>query len=171
MTKNEELFHEIYEKRHSTMILYCIGRGISEQNAEDYVQILFELVWKRIALFASLDKNQQRKWMYSAINNIISNKNKYNNEIPYDSLENDLRLSSRHIDFIIEEEQFQNYITEIKKQLNESETALFKAVFEDKLSYKELSETYKKNQFALRSQVSRLRKKIEPIIKNTILKE
>lgn len=173
MMKNEDIFHDIYMKYHSTMIHYCIGRNISEEKAEDYVQLLFKLVWKKINQFKSLNKKQQKTWLYSSMNYIINNKSKAKSttEITFEDSENDSNLSSNPINSIIEEIQFQNYIEEIKEQLSETEKELFKAIFEDKISYKDLSVTHGKSRFALRMQITRLRKKITPIIENIIFKE
>ncbi len=173
MVGNKELFHEIYNKYYSTLIRYCYNRIDSKINAEDYVQITFTLVWKKFDMFRSLSPGQQHKWLYSTLENIIkdyeSRSQKESNRT-IDIKESD-SVATDKINDLIEEEQYQSYLQKINESINDNEKELFKAVFVNREPYKKVAEAHGKNIIALRTQISRLRKKIEPTAKKLLFKE
>lgn len=170
MSNNENLFRELYNKYHTTMLHFCIGLIESKYDAEDYVQITFKLVWEKIDFIQTLEPWQQKKWIYTTLKNVIKDKEesrKKRQQLNSSIKDFDIAVTEE-IEKWITEEQFNSYIKEIKEKLNDKEKKLFIAAFEHKLSYKALSKCYGKNVFSIGMQITRLRKKLKPIIEDLI---
>ncbi len=173
MQDNETVFRGLYDKHSSTMIYFCYGIVGSKQDAEDYVQIMFKLAWEKIDFIKKLTPQQQKKWIYTALKNIIKDKEESKQlRLSYTSQLNDSDGAvSDEVEQWISKEMFPIYMKEVKEQLNDKDKELFTAAFEDKIPYTELSERYGKNVFSLAMQISRLRKKLKPMVEKILSKE
>lgn len=162
LTKQE--INEIAEKYYLSVLSYCRSHLLlSENDAEDITQDTFLLLQEKSD---KLENTNMQAWLYSVASkktNEIYRKNNYEKsylrldgkEIPYDDV---LKVFDEY--FPVSEDEIQKYAEIILKTLNDKETILFKKIYIEKKTYKQVAEEMGLTEKAVGSRAFRLRKKI-----------
>lgn len=148
------------------MFRFCKSKGQNEKDAEEITSEAMHrlwLVWDKRYDFSEIDN---KKWVYKAIQYIIKEYYRKSEANLVENIDNHLYVLSDdgNIDRIIETERYINYTRNIQGQLDENEKELFKLAFIEKNSYPEIIENLNITSSTLRSRISRLRKKLRPIM-------
>lgn len=152
------MFNEFHMQNYNIMFRFCKSKGQNEKDAEVITSEAMHRLW----LIGINDK----KWMYKTIQYIIKEYHRKSNANLVENIDDHTYVLSDdgNIDQIIEIERYIIYIRNIQAQLDENEKELFKLAFIEKISYPEIIENLNITSSTLRSRISRLRKKLRPIM-------
>lgn len=176
MINIERQYDDIYVEYYHAVLIFARSKGLSPHIAEEVVTETFTRLWakRKGCKFDDPDdrvnKRMLKTWLYRAAENVIL---EFQRKIPdADSLEAlaDTITAEDQVEKCIEDIRYEEYLVEIEKELTEEQRAVFRAVFVEQLSYKEAQTKLKITGTALRSTISRLRKRLRPYINDLIQK-
>lgn len=166
MSDIDSMFADLFEKHYDSLMHYCIVKKIRYHDAEDIVSEAYERALKKSWQLFSLNENQQKTWLYTAVSLIIKERVAKNGQ----SIFGDLDLFTNYvqktnaIDEFHDSDNFDACLREITDSLKSpKERELFKLIFDEKINYEALSEKYDISQNACRVKVLRLRRKLRKI--------
>lgn len=166
MTETFENFMRAY---YQLYLSYCISRGPNPMDADEIVNEAFFRLFRKWEERYSFDLQQNKKWMYCTIENVIKEYKRKNRKHASEDIE--LYAESipeeRYSPLTDAEEKiaYQELVTEIEAGLNEGDKTLFHLAYVEEKSYSEICDTVNVNDQALRVRIFRLRKRIEKILK------
>ena len=157
-------FDTFMSKNYQTFFWYC-NRTMS-QTAEDADEIVSEAFCRMYFIWEQrkdYDEIKNKKWMYHAIDNIIKEYKRKRKKHLSDNIEDyvDLIPDAAYIDENIE---YQECITAIESELSKSDTEIFRLCYIERIPYSQICKRLNINDQALRTRISRLRKRIEKIV-------
>ncbi len=160
----DDIFSDFMMKYQKRCIAYCLAKKQTKEDSVEIVNEAFLRLWTICTEKAYFDDAFMLKWVFNAIDYIILEYSRYNKKHYAERLDND---SDAFVDPKEADEHlmYQEVIVFIESHLNENEQLLFKFVFIDKKPCKEIERILKIKNQALRTRLSRLRDKIEKIIK------
>lgn len=173
MPDRDSLYTELFDLYHQSLINFCISKGVRSENIEDIVSEAFTRALAKSDQVMTLNPQQQRAWLYSAVVRII--KENYAQKTPelfseIENIENYIK-DSDDLEQYQSEETYQSYVQQIYDELStEKERELFELIFDQKIDYDTLSKKYDASPGNVRVMVSRLRKKLRVIV-NKILSD
>jgi RNA polymerase sigma-70 factor (ECF subfamily) len=167
----ETQFDDIYTRYYLAIVRYAISKQYSTEKAEEISQETFERLWRRRTELDFETESALYVWLYKTATLVMMETNKKETEQSdinlceqYISEENDMGNREERI-------QYEHYVTAIEKELSDGEKQIFHMVFIDKKEYSYCASKLKMNPSTMRSNISRLRKKLRPyidkMIKNT----
>lgn len=167
----ETSFDDIYTRYYPAILRYGIAKRYSKEKAEEISQETFERLWQRRAKLKFENEAALHVWLYKVAALVMLETNRK------DTDESDVALCERYItaeDDISDREekmQYEHYVSKIENELSDGEKQIFRMVFVDKKEYSYCASKLKINPSTMRSNISRLRKKLRPyidkMIKNT----
>lgn len=173
MKTGNEILTELYNIYQRTLINICISKGLSKADSEDVVSEAFYRFWENIDDLGNLTQAQQKKWLYSAVNNIFYEVIR----LKYKTIDTDINdladiISDKKSDFeiVIEDQEFERLVKLFEAELTNSEKISFRVMLdkESGATYKELSEEYDIPISTLTSGTTRLRKRAKIILKKIL---
>lgn len=176
MIQIEQQYDDIYTEYYRVIHVFAIAKGAPPHIAEEIASETFTRLWEKRneCQFNELDDRVNEKllkaWLYRVAENVI---HEFRRKVHYDSNFEELANTITEDDNIsdcIEDIGYREYIAEIEQKLTEDQLTVFRAMFVEKLSYKEAQAKLKIKGTTLRSTVSRLRKLLRPYIDNLIQK-
>ena len=162
LTKQE--INDIADEYYLSVLSYCRSHlSLNEHEAEDITQDVFLLLQEKSE---ELENTNMRAWLYAVARNKAKEFYRINNreksylrlddeEIPYDEV---LKVFDEY--FPVTDDEINKHVKIILKTLNDKETILFKKVFMEKKTYKQVAEEMGLTETAVNSRAFRLRKKI-----------
>ena len=159
-----QIFDEFMEKNYRIFLWYCTQtKGQKPEDADEIVDEAFgrlHFIWNQRKDF---DEIKNKKWMYNAIDNIIKEYKRNRIKHISDNIDDyaDLIPDASSID---ENLEYQEYVKAIELKLNESDIELFRLCYIERIPYSQICKRLNINDQALRTRISRLRKRIEKII-------
>lgn len=159
-----QIFDEFMKKNYRIFLWYCTQT--KSQKPEDADEIVGEafcrlhFIWKQRKDY---DELKNKKWMYNAIDNIIKEYKRNRKKHFSDNIDDYVDLIP-DISSIDENIEYQEYVTAIKSELSESDIELFQLCYFERIPYSLISKHLNIKDEALRTRISRLRKRIEKIL-------
>ena len=170
MDEKETIFHTLYQEYHGVLYKTCISFTGNPAKADETVQEAFVRLW--IVWDSRLDcsKSANKSWLYKTAVNILHEAQRADMRCP-DNM-NDLAGIPDEDIIGAREEGFQHeyYIFEIRKILKPAEDRVFDLYAVKGMTYREMAAVLNKSESTIRSQVSRMRKKLRPTVEK-LLKE
>lgn len=166
MKEKEKLYRELFMKHHGTMFQFCRAFIHNETIADEIVHEAFVRLWCVWDERATYPPLLNKGWLYKTMRNIIYETQRVRNT---DSINHHEHLQGDdHITEKNETLQYEHYIQEIRKHLKPSDCKLFELYVVRMLSYKEIAELLEIRESSVRSQVTRLRKRLKPIVEKIL---
>lgn len=170
MDEKERVFHDLYVEYHEILYKTCISFTGNPVKADEIVQEAFIRLWivwdERIKCTLSANKS----WLYKAVMNIIHEMQRTDMRHPDDIDEltdTPAEDSIRARDEIL---QYEHYLSVIQRILKPKEYRVFELYVVNGMTYSEMAVVLKKRESTIRSEISRLRKKLRPAVEK-LLKE
>lgn len=159
-----QIFDEFMAKNYRVFLWYCSQtKGQKPEDADEIVGEAFcrlHLIWKQRQDY---DEIKNKKWMYNTIDNIIKEYARMRRKHLADNIDDyvDLIPDASSID---ENLEYLDYVTAIESELSESDIELFRLCYIERIPYSQICQRLNINDQALRTRISRLRKRIEKIL-------
>ena len=159
-----QIFDEFMAKNYRVFLWYCSQpKGQKPEDADEIVGEAFcrlHLIWKQRQDY---DEIKNKKWMYNTIDNIIKEYARMRRKHLADNIDDYVELipDASSIDENID---YQEYVTTIESELSESDIELFRLCYIERIPYSHICKRLKISDQALRTRISRLRKRIEKIL-------
>lgn len=162
MDSFNEKFEIFASSCHNDMFRYCLVLTGNEFDADDVLNEALTRLWNVWQERADLPDKYNRGWLFSAIQYIVKEqRRKRRRTVLCGDEALSLLKSDDEIGKYEEDEQFDEYLREIRSELSEHEVEIFNMFFIDKCSYEDMSEKTGIKSSTLRSQISRLRKRLK----------
>ena len=165
--KRDLTAEEVYYQYCKLVFQFCMHLTNENQyDSEDITNDVFRIFFEEQdnlkfdlepAIITWLYRTAKNKWM-----NLSKHMKKWRKE------DDETDIFSRQFSDDEEEKQFQEYLTEIEKNLSGFDLDLFHAIAVEKLSYKEISNRSGISEQALRVRWHRLKNKIRPLMNKMI---
>ena len=169
MKSENKIAGALFEQFHKPLILYCINKGLTKTEAEDVVSEVFCRFLEKYDRLKDLDNNQQKKWLYSAANNIFYDEIRYKKRNLADSDSDEIEhiaKDSNEVDDLIEDQAFEQMKIQFENELTENEKLAFRIAYDlsSGLTYKELQTKYGLPIPTLKTKTKRIRDKSTNIL-------
>ena len=171
-SNGNEVIDILFKMYHDTLINYCRRKGYSEHDAQEFVDETFLRLVKNIDKVKDRYLKEQRSWLYSTVDNVISEhiyKNRYMDKNSLDTLENTLPDSDTY-DNIIDKDTYAEIIKDIYSKLKDEDIEFLDDYTQGRISYSQIEADENKNYNTVKSQIYRKIISIRKIAK-TVLKE
>ena len=176
-----ESFEYLYKKYLRPIVKYIIVHYKTNlETAKDIAQEVFKILWEKRETINDENEIKIFKWLCETARRKSLEYNRSHNKTKVDYYSDPEAMCDNftaeyedliHIEgFKTVEEKYQNYLSEIKNQLDEKEEELFTLVVEKKLEAKEAAVALKISDVNFRVRWCRLRIKLKPIVKKIIEK-
>ena len=176
-----ESFEYFYKKYLKPIVKYVIVHyKIDLEAAKDIAQDVFRILWENREMINDENEIKIFKWLCETARRKSLEYNRSHNKtnVDYysDPEEMSNNFSAEYEDLIHNEgfksaeEKYQNYLSEIKKNLDEKESKLFTLVVEKKIDAKKAAALLEISDVNFRVRWCRLRIKLRPIVKKIIEK-
>ena len=163
MDQREMAFDRCYRKHYSAVLCFGISRGQSRADAEEIAAEAFVRLWNRWDEMADSDDISIKKWLYVTAGHIVREyRRRQAPDIPLEELE--CVLTDPEGNTPLEEEQFRHYLKKIRRELSESEWALFQLAFLEQIPYDRIMKRMNIRSEVLRVRIHRLRKKLKKML-------
>jgi len=166
----EKQYDDIYRKYYRAILNFALTKGVQFHVAEEIAGETFTRLWakQKECKFDNPDpeinERALRAWLYKvAINVLHEHWRNSPAESRLDEL-NNIIPDSGGIQDRIENIKYQEYISEIERQLTHQQLIIFRMIFIQHISYDEAEITLQIKGTTLRSTISRLRKQLRPYI-------
>lgn len=165
MDNGEKCFTHFYKNHYNIIRNYCISCGEKREDADEIASEAFGRLWNVWTEHEKRTDKEKMCWLYKATRYII--KEYRRDRKTHENLEDyENHVSDHdHANQVIENDIYQRYIAKIKRHLDDDERQLFQLAFIVQLPYSEIMEKLGITSSSLRSQVSRLRKKLSEYVK------
>ena len=168
MNTINDILKELYSKFYINLVSYCRALGLTATEAEDCVEEVFIRFWLNSSTLKDIGTSKQQLWLYKACCNVIHEMWRERENVDgsdISELEDIPSDSPSKIEEVIELDTYYRLIEVIRSELisTDIEYKIINIMINGELDlgYKELSDKYGINSSTLRSQVRRLRLKIE----------
>ena len=169
MSKDKTLFCEFVLKYSDDFLRFCISYTKNRFDADDMLSEAYKRMWTVWDTRQDLPMQVNKAWMLKTISNISKEYYRQKKKTPDDiDGQAEIRSQTNEIEQFEEKRQFEAYVKEIMNELSENEKRVFKLYMIEGYSYKEVSEMIDAPSVTVRSQVSRIRKKLRPKIDKLI---
>ncbi len=167
MQDKDSVFTELFEKYHQSLINYCVSRGFRPADSDDIVSEAFTRALDREEKFLKLKPNKRRAWLYKAVDYIILES--YDKKLPkpfseIDNIENYIKENDE-LEKLLTDEIYDEYVKQVYDSLDDDKDRKLFTHILNKTDYKTLVKEYGKSPEAVRTMVSRFRKKLDEIVK------
>jgi len=168
MIEINDVLKELYTKFYKNLISYCRASGLTNEEAEDCVNEVFIRFWLNFSKLKDIDISKKKIWLYKAclkvVHEILRKRDKVVDK-NIDEFEDIIFDPKSKTDKIIESDAYYQLVEAVRSELIDTdiERKIFDIMVNGELDlgYKELSAKYGINSSTLRSQVRRLRLKLE----------
>ena len=178
---NDTSFEYLYNKYLNRIVRFINVRfEIDIDASKDIAHEVFKLLWEKREDICDEDEGKMLCWLYEAAKRKSWEYNRKKQKILVDidcdpeMISDDFSAEYEdllHIEgFRSVDEKYQNYLGEIKKNLNEKERQIFALVVEMKLDAKDAAAALNISDTNFRVRWHRLRNKLKPIVKKLIEK-
>lgn len=152
----EEIINQ-YTGYLNTTIINMAGGNLSKEDIEEVISDVFFVFWKNIDKF---DKNRELKYyLVGILNNLV--KEKFRKiKITY-NIEDYIDISNIDINCIYEQREREIIIERALNKLSSEDRTIFIMYYYDFKKIKEISEHLKISEFAIKSRLHRIRRKIK----------
>lgn len=167
------IYDEIYKKFYHVVVSYSFHRLKDEYYAQEIANNTFKLLWVK---WDGLDFNSENallSWLYKvAAFKIKEHKRKKQND--YISLDNSnmrnivdrkAAVDYEEIDVIQEEQKYNEYMSEVRKQLENDDLKLFDMIVISKLPYKQIAIELNTTVAAIKMRWLRLKVRLRQIVR------
>lgn len=181
-TKMNDASYEYLYKKYLEQIVRFIKyqSGLDIEASKDIAHDVFQILWEKHEDFYDENEKKMLSWLYEASKRkSLEYKRKTKKVIVDSDLASDLSaddFSAEYEDLIhIEgfgsvDEKYQNYLFEIKNELDQKECDMLTLIVEKQLDAKEAAAMLNISDVNFRVRWCRLRNKLRPIVKNLIEK-
>lgn len=160
----DEYFEAFMRKSYKKFVSYCISRGENSADADEIVGEAFVRLHIKWSDRCGYDEEHNKKWMYNTIGYIMKEYKKKSRKLEADSIEE--HSEYLHISTEIGENlRYEELLQTIEQNLSESDKKLFHLAYVEEKSYSEICEELKIENQTLRTRISRLKSRIEKILK------
>lgn len=170
-SNGNEVIDILFKMYHDTLINYCRRKGYSEYDAKEFVDETFLRLIKNIDKVKDRHLKEQRSWLYSTVENVISEhiyKNRYMNKNGLDTFENTLPDHDNYSN-IIDKDTYAKIIKDIYSRLEDDDIEFLDNYTQGRISYAQIAAAENKNYNTVKSQVYRkivsIRKIAEDVLK------
>ena len=178
---NNASYEYLYNKYLSQIVRFIkFQYRLDDESSKDIAQEVFKTLWEKHKKFYDEDEKKMLSWLYETAKRKTLEYKRKNNKViieydwDSDGVPNDFSAEYEdliHIEgFRSVDEKYQNYISEIKKNLNEKECELFTLIVEEQVDAKEAAELLNISDVNFRVKWCRLRNKLRPIVKKILEK-
>ena len=157
-------FECFYQSTYVAMHNYCKHRGQKDEDADEIVDEAFVRMWHTWDRCSALDNIRRKKWIFSAIDNIIRERRKKHTPVIEDIDDHIEELEDKvgdELNRAFEKIKFDIYVDRIKEILPPSEWETFEEIVIKQHDYKEAAEKLGRSISVVYLQMARIRKKIE----------
>lgn len=168
--KENDIITELFCKYHDPLFFYCQRKGVSDHDANEFVDETFLRLINNIDKIKSRNPKEQRAWLYSTADNVIKEhiyKNRHMSTKDFDSLENIFPANDNY-DKIINEATYSEVIKRIYSSLNDSDLEFLEDYINDRITYSEIMEAKNTNYNTVKSQIRRRIIQIREITKSIL---
>ena len=154
-------FEEFEKSYHNELLKYSMAFTKNNYDAEDVLNESFTRLWNKWEERAGLSEQQNKVWMLTTIQNVFKEMLRQKKRVV---LCGDEKLEylkrDRSIDSFEENLQFQQYVQELKSELDEEEREIFDMAFLQGLPYDKITAKTGIKPSTLRSTIRRMRNKL-----------
>lgn len=159
-------FPDFMKANYNIFMSYCRSRGQPYADSDEIVSEAFARLWSKWDERSGAGEALNKKWMYNAIGYIILERQRRpENQHRSENLDDFAELLSDggEIDELV---NYKELVGTIEKALSGSDRELFRLVYIKRANYPEIAEQLNISSQALRTRISRLKDRIEKILKN-----
>lgn len=170
MINIEASFDDIYARYYLAIVRYAIAKGFPKETAEEIAHETFERLWRKRRECEFETEAALRVWLYKVAGLVGQEQCRTNTEdVDLAACEN-YRSDTDEIGARDEQLQYEHYISEIEKELSDTERLLFRQILIEKKPYAACAGELRMNPVTMRVAISRLRKKLRPLIAEMLAK-
>ena len=164
-----ESFDSFMKTNYNKFMVYCVSRGQNPTDSDEIVSEAFIRLYAKWSERCFFEEQQNKKWMYNAINYIIKEYYRNNKKHEVENIDDyaeflpDNRIMSG-ID-VDENLIYTEFIKNIEQRLSESDRKLFHLAYIQDKSYSDICKELNINNQSLRTKISRLKDRIKKILK------
>lgn len=156
----DDLFEKFMQDNYRLFIAFCIARRKSHNDADDIVNEAFVRLHKKWPERCGIAEAYNKKWMYNAICFIIKEFERDDKRYKAENIDDYAEILSEESD-LEKKERYEDLIEALEEGLSDGERNLFKLVFIEKKPYPQICSILGINDQALRTRISRLRKRLQ----------
>ncbi len=170
MINIEELFNDIYARYYLAIVRYATAKGFPRETAEEIGNETFERLWRRRTECNFDGEAALHVWIYKTAGLVMQEQaRKTTEDADLAACENHLS-DTDEIGARDERMQYEHYIAEIEKELNETDRLLFRWILIEKKPYAACAGELGMNPVTMRASIFRLRKRLRPFITEMLKK-
>ncbi len=151
------------DEHYKIFVAFCISRQKNHNDVDDIVSEAFERLHEKWAERCKYSESLNKKWMYNAICYIIKEYDRKNKKHSAENIDDYAEILSEESN-LEKKERYEMLVETLERGLSDDERELFRLVFIKKKPYSKICEILEINNQALRTRVSRLRKRLQEIL-------